>query len=191
MNMGASFMDGALTTERLLLIPSHPRLARAVCAYLTRNREFLQPFEPLREESFFTVSGQRRLLKRECFDKAAGVGCRFWMAEKTSPSYILGSVALSGIVLGSFQSANVSYRSDKDHLGRGFVTEAMARLVAYAFHTVGLHRLEANIMPRNKPSLRVADKLGFVCEGLARGYLNINGVWEDHKKMALFPPPHF
>ena len=64
-------------------------------------------------------------------------------------------------------------------------TEALRRLVEFAFATLGLHRVEANIMPRNKPSLRVAEKSGFVFEGTARAYLNINGVWEDHAHMAI------
>ena len=48
----------------------------------------------------------------------------------------------------------------------------------------GLHRVEANIMPRNPASLRAAEKAGFVREGLSRRYLNINGVWEDHIHMV-------
>ena len=40
-------------------------------------------------------------------------------------------------------------------------------------------------MPRNKTSLRVAEKAGFVCEGLLKEYININGVWEDHMHMVI------
>lgn len=39
-------------------------------------------------------------------------------------------------------------------------------------------------MPRNKRSLRVLEKCGFREEGLARSYLKINGVWEDHVHMV-------
>ena len=39
-------------------------------------------------------------------------------------------------------------------------------------------------MPRNKASLRVLEKAGYREEGLARKYLNINGVWEDHIHMV-------
>ena len=54
----------------------------------------------------------------------------------------------------------------------------------YAFGPLALHRVEANIMPRNQASLRVAEKCGFQPEGLARRYLCINGVWEDHLHMV-------
>ena len=43
---------------------------------------------------------------------------------------------------------------------------------------------EANVMPRNAASLRAAEKAGYRPEGLARRYLNINGVWEDHIHMV-------
>jgi ribosomal-protein-alanine N-acetyltransferase len=50
---------------------------------------------------------------------------------------------------------------------------------------MSLHRIEANIMPRNQRSLRVVEKLGFVDEGLSRDYLKINEKWEDHIHMVL------
>lgn len=53
------------------------------------------------------------------------------------------------------------------------------------FNDFGIHRIEANIMPKNKRSLRVVEKLGFYNEGIANKYLNINGKWEDHIHMVL------
>ena len=43
---------------------------------------------------------------------------------------------------------------------------------------------EANVMPRNKASLKVLEKNHFVNEGLSKYYLKINGVWEDHIHMV-------
>ena len=68
-----------------------------------------------------------------------------------------------------------------DHAGHGYITEALRALVFdIAFGPLGLHRVEANVMPRNNRSIRVLEKLGFVQEGLARDYLRINGRWENH-----------
>ena len=177
-------MSSGLQTARLLLLPSDPRLAPSVACYFSRNWAFLRPFEPVREDVFFTAAGQRRLLKQERRDRAAGGCYRFWLYKKEKRGPVIGSVALSGLVRGSFQSALVSYRLDEALQGRGYATEAVERLMDFAFGTLGLHRLEASIMPRNKPSLRVVEKLGFVNEGLSRAYLNINGVWEDHIRFA-------
>jgi len=43
-------------------------------------------------------------------------------------------------------------------------------------------------MPRNLPSLRVAEKCGFQNEGLSPRYLQINGKWEDHVHMVKLNP---
>jgi ribosomal-protein-alanine N-acetyltransferase len=43
-----------------------------------------------------------------------------------------------------------------------------------------LHRLEINIRPENEPSLRVAQKAGYLFEGLRPRYLHIDGNWRDH-----------
>ena len=65
------------------------------------------------------------------------------------------------------------------------MTEAVRAAADIAFTDLDLHRIEANIMPRNGASLRVAEKAGFYHEGLALKYLRINGVWEDHIHMVL------
>ena len=70
-------------------------------------------------------------------------------------------------------------------MNKGYATQAVAAVVRYAFETLRLHRIEANIMPRNKASRRVAEKCGFREEGASPRYLKINGVWEDHIHMAL------
>lgn len=58
-------------------------------------------------------------------------------------------------------------------------------MIAIAFRDLELHRIEANIMPHNKASLRVVEKQGFQFEGLAKKYLKIDGKWEDHIHMVL------
>ena len=78
----------------------------------------------------------------------------------------------------------LGYKLDQEYLNQGYMTMAVDMVTAYAFSVLGLHRLEANVMPRNKASLRVLEKNGFLNEGLSKYYLNINGVWEDHIHMV-------
>jgi ribosomal-protein-alanine N-acetyltransferase len=58
-------------------------------------------------------------------------------------------------------------------------------MLPFAFVTLGLHRLEAACLPHNQASQRVLQKAGFKREGMARRYLKINGVWQDHDLFAL------
>jgi len=57
--------------------------------------------------------------------------------------------------------------------------------IQFAFETIRLHRIEVAIIPRNLASRRVVEKLGLRNEGVALGYLEINGEWEDHVRYAM------
>lgn len=58
--------------------------------------------------------------------------------------------------------AEISYGLVASHRGQGIASEIAAALVDYAFGTLNLRRILATIDPNNTPSLRVAEKLGFV-----------------------------
>jgi [ribosomal protein S5]-alanine N-acetyltransferase len=68
---------------------------------------------------------------------------------------------------------------------QGYMTAAVRAVVPFVFDTLELHRLEAACLPSNTASMRLLEKTGFQREGLARRYLRINGVWQDHLLYAL------
>jgi len=68
------------------------------------------------------------------------------------------------------------------------MTEAVKKVVDYAFTELKLHRIEGNVLPDNVSSLKVLDKNGFKYEGVSEKYLKINGVWRDHIHMVKLNP---
>ena len=76
------------------------------------------------------------------------------------------------------------YSFDKDEESMMETYKKIRATYFKAFEELGLHRIEANVMPKNKASLRVLEKNHFVNEGISKYYLNINGVWEDHIHMV-------
>ncbi len=98
---------------------------------------------------------------------------------------IAGQMHLFGIVQGSLLSGAAGYWVVRRHAGRGLATRALGMLCDYAFHSAGLHRVEANIRPENAASLRVVEHLRFRDEGVRARYLHINGGWRDHRTFAL------
>jgi ribosomal-protein-alanine N-acetyltransferase len=173
-----------LSTPRLLLRMLDESWAREVLAYFDRNRAFLEPWEPSRPEGFYTRKAQAEHLAADLTAMDAGQMVRLWIFRAEEPETVIGSVALNNIVRGCFLSCQMGYRLDAELTGHGYMTEAAGCLTDFAFDTLGLHRVEANIIPRNIASLRVAEKIGFQNEGVSPKYLKINGRWEDHIHMV-------
>jgi ribosomal-protein-alanine N-acetyltransferase len=175
-------------TERLLLKVMKKADAEAVCNYYLKNRDFLKEWEPSRPDTFFTLEHQAELLGKEYGDIEAGRMLKLWILPKSDPKRVIGLVAFNNIVRGCFLSCHLGYKLDKDMLNRGYATEALEKGIGIIFNEYGLHRIEANIMPRNERSRKIVEKLGFCYEGLSRQYLKINGRWEDHEHWVLLNP---
>jgi ribosomal-protein-alanine N-acetyltransferase len=144
--------------------------AAELAALVVENRAFNAPFEPEREERFYTVDGQREWIENDAI-------LAFAILDEDR---IAGAVMLSNIVRGPLQSANLGYWVAERLGGRGLATAAVGETADFAFGELGLHRLEAGTLVDNVPSQRVLEKNGFERIGLARRYLRIAGEWRDH-----------
>jgi ribosomal-protein-alanine N-acetyltransferase len=144
--------------------------AEALLALRIANREFMRPFDPIREDDYFTLERQREIA-------ANATGHSFAILDERA---IAGGITLSNVSLGAFRSALVGYWIDESHNGRGLASRALEAMVDHAFSVLGLHRLEAGTLTDNLGSQRVLEKNGFERIGLARRYLHINGAWRDH-----------
>jgi [ribosomal protein S5]-alanine N-acetyltransferase len=178
-------MLNELFTERLILKAVDDSASGQVLSYVLRNKEFLGPWEIERNEDYYTHAAQQKMLSDDMRKIQNGELFKVWIYTIQQPDRIIGSVALSNIVRGAFQSCHLGYRIDKDECNKGYMAEALRKIIHYGFNELGLHRIEANIMPRNKASMKLIGNLGFYHEGLALKYLKINGVWEDHIHMVL------
>ncbi len=154
---------------------------------VTVSSEAWSPWTPAQDAAMtprllfeIEIDRARRLLR-------AGTHVR--LAGFASDGALIGLFALNEIVRGVFRSAYASWQVSADRTNRGFGTEAVGALLDLAFrgppHGAGLHRVQANIMPANTPSLRIAEKVGFRREGYAERYLEIAGSWEDHVMLAI------
>ncbi len=152
------------------------------------SRDWLEPWEPLGEPGTPDPVTDPEAFKARCgawerqrhFDAAYGFGI-FLQKGAT----FVGEVSLGSVQRGPFQSANVGYWIDEGHAGQGYMPESVAVVLRYAFEQLGLHRVEAAIVPRNARSRRVTEKLGMRDEGTSERFLQIRGVWEDHVRYAI------
>lgn len=104
-----------------------------------------------------------------------------------------GLFNLNQIVRGVFQNAYASWLLGEEHTGRGYATEGVGALLDLAFSGdvgLGLHRVQANIIPTNERSVRLAERVGMRLEGRAERYLEIAGAWRDHLMYAKTVEEH-
>jgi [ribosomal protein S5]-alanine N-acetyltransferase len=179
-----------LQTDRLTLKVLGPAFAPQVLDYFVRNQAFLKEWNPAVGDDFYTLPFQEQKLQAELEEIGAGRMLRLWLFKRDDLRFerAIGSIGFNNIVRGAFQSCHLGYQIDGQEMNKGLITEALQRAIRFMFDEWRLHRIEANIMPRNARSRRVVEKLGFVEEGLAKKYLKINGAWEDHIHYVMFNP---
>ncbi|WP_164215747.1 GNAT family protein [Virgibacillus sp. YIM 98842] len=74
---------------------------------------------------------------------------------------------------------------EKEYWGKGYGTEALKVLLAYAFLELNLHRVSLRVFSLNEKAIHIYHKLGFVEEGVMRQSLYRNGQWHDIILMGL------
>jgi ribosomal-protein-alanine N-acetyltransferase len=153
----------------------------------SRSRDWLEPWEPLPDPGSPDPVSDPEAFRARCgawerqrhFDTAYGFG--LFLHDGS----LIGEVSLGSVQRGPFQSAFVGYWVDALHAGQGLIPEGVAVILRYGFDELHLHRVEAAIVPRNRASRRVAEKLGLRDEGISVRFLQIRGVWEDHVRYAI------
>ncbi|HML07502.1 MAG TPA: GNAT family protein [Xanthobacteraceae bacterium] len=143
------------------------------------SREFLTPWEPTWPADDLTRSAFRRRIRRYVEDLRADQGYAF-LIVRASDHALVGGLTLANIRRGVAQAGSLGYWMGLPFVRRGYMTAAVRAVIPFAFGTLRLHRLEAACIPSNVGSIRLLESTGFVREGYARGYLCINGIWQDH-----------
>ena len=154
-------------------------------AVRTRCRSWLIPWEPRSKGAPFApedaASFSARCGMRER-ERQLGTGFGFGIFVE---GRFAGEITLSSIQRGPFQNGSIGYWIDEEMAGSGLTPEAVVVVLQFAFETLRLHRIEVAIIPRNMASRRVVEKLVLRNEGVALGFLEINGEWEDHVRYAM------
>lgn len=174
-------------TERLVLRPYRPSDVRPLRAFAIENEEHLRPWSP-RPRAPSAARSIVEIAKRVAAQRKAwrdDRGYAFAVTLRTpgvppGDGPMIGRVALNEVVRGFFQNAYLGYLIGRAWQGRGLAREAVTAAIGFGLGRAGLHRVQAAIMPHNARSLALIRAVGLREEGLARGYLMIDGAWQDH-----------
>ena len=150
----------------------------------TRSRAFLTPWEPTWPADDLTRAAFRRRLRRYMRDVREDLAYPF-LVFRDEDDALVGGVTVSNIHRGVQQSCTLGYWAGEVHSGNGYITSAVQALVPFIFDELHMHRVQAACLPENERSQVVLRKCGFTHEGIARGYLRIDGAWRDHVVFAL------
>ena len=184
-----TFLGLTPPSERLEGLRAHLRPAERSdwpewCALRAASRTFLKPWEPAWPDDALSRAAFRRRLAHYAEQWRDGTGFSF-LLFRNEDGALLGGIGLTRVRRGVAQSADIGYWMGGAHARQGYMTEALALIVDFAFEQQALRRLEAACLPTNLPSRRLLERGGFRQEGYAREYLCIDGVWQDHLLFGL------
>lgn len=140
----------------------HPQL----CELILANSERLNASFPVTLQAFTNTDGGKAFVTERVMSAAQKES--YYFLIRTEPTG--GPVGVLSIkqIDKSIPKAELAYFIDKAHEGRGIITEGLKWLADYAFNEADLARVYVRVHPDNTGSRRVAEKAGFVQEGVMR-----------------------
>ncbi|MGH9871583.1 MAG: GNAT family N-acetyltransferase [Pyrinomonadaceae bacterium] len=110
-----------------------------------------------------------------------------WGIALGSNNKLIGSVTLFHLDF-THHRAEIGYAQGRAYWGNGYMQEALTAILNYAFEVLKLHRIEADVDPRNDASVRTLERLGFQREGYLRERWQVNGEIQDALFYGLLRP---
>ncbi|KFN47531.1 hypothetical protein N787_08195 [Arenimonas metalli CF5-1] len=107
-----------------------------------------------------------------------------WGIALRGDDRIIGSTTLYDIDHAQGR-AELGFALARDHWGRRYAREALTVLLDHAFGPMAMRRIEVDVDPRNLPSLRTLEALGFRREGYLRQRWQVGGELQDSVLMGL------
>ncbi len=125
-------------------------------------------------------------LQGELARRASGRGATWGIFKDGA---FCGIVSLIGLVRShralTYNKAELAYWLHRDYQGQGIATEAVRRVMAYAFDELGLHKIFVSHFAINDASGKLIRRLGFRYVGEQLEEFQKDGVWHNHKTYEL------
>lgn len=172
-------------TNRLILQVLSSGDAPMVLDFYERNRKVFEPWEPFHSAFFYTLEHHAFHLEADMKLFLRKQSIRYYLFERKNDKGIIGTVSFTNILSRPAGSCSIGYRIDEGWQQKGYAAEALLFLIPTVMRELSISRIEANIMPANTASIRLAESLGFVYEGIARGSYEIRGSRTDHLRYSL------
>jgi len=173
-----------LTTDHLVIRLIDERDDWRLAGYYVKNRQFLKPWEPIYDDSYYYPSGWQA--RFNMINEMHKTGSDYFFALfDPEEKEIIGLANFFNVVRGTFHACYLGYSIGEKWQGRGLMFEALTTVIDHMQRSQHIHRIMANYMPHNQRSGDLLARLGFEKEGYAKDYVMIDGEWRDHILTAL------
>ncbi|WP_297771429.1 GNAT family protein [uncultured Roseovarius sp.] len=176
-----------IETERLTLRQPVMSDFRNWSGLRAQSADFLTPWEPAWAADHLARKGFSNRVFWAQRSIASGSAMPLFLIRREDEA-LLGAITLDHIRRGPAQAGTLGYWIGQPHARQGYMREAIAGVVHYAFDRLDLSRIEAACLPENHASRGLLEKCGFKYEGVAQSYLQINGRWRTHVLYAALRP---
>ena len=171
--------DVLIPGDRIVLKPAHKSDYEEWADCRRASRDHLEPWEPRwPEDAHSRDDWKRRILAWNAGWKAGN--SHVFLIRTIEDNALVGGVSITNVRKWPAQSASLGYWLACTHEGKGYMREAVKLCCAWAFDELRLERIEAGTLRENTRSRKVLAACGFLMEGIARAYLEIDGVRRDH-----------
>ncbi len=168
-----------IETERMTLRPPQHGDLTEWAALRELSRDFLAPWEPTWAYDHLSRKNFANRVYWANRSITQGTALPLFLIRR-GDNALLGALTIDNIRRGPAQAGTTGYWIGAPHARAGYMGEALAAVVHYAFTDLDLSRLEAGCLPENEASRGLLEKVGYKYEGVAQSYLQINGRWRNH-----------
>ena len=166
-------------TDQLILAIGNESYAAKINEYLIRNREDFSKWDLKLNDSYFTMDYQIKAVQAEQRIFMQGTGARYYMFLKNDSNKVIGNISFSLTENREAHSCIIGDKTDLSVRGKGFAHEAASFLIPIFSKEHGIKHMRAEILPENRPSLALIEKLGFSFETVVRRAHEFNGQDRD------------
>lgn len=82
-------------------------------------------------------------------------------------------------------NCKIGYIIGYNYANKGYTQEAVRKVIEFGFNKLNYHRIDANIVASNEPSIKVAEKVGMHLESLRKDGYKLNDQYYDEKVYTI------
>lgn len=178
-DMDLALIPRLLNTRDLHLRPSIPSDAQGMFAMLS-DPESMKYWS---DKPVADLDAATEVLNRDLESDAQGKSM-CWAITFPGQDKMIGKCILFQFSQTNHR-AEIGYLLNRRYWRQGLMYQALEAVIGFAFDTLKLNRIEADVDTQNAGSLGILEKLGFKREGLARERWFVYNEWQDSVLLGL------